>query len=90
MTAHKGNLGHMMSAAGSVESALACQSLKSGMIPPILNLVKPENGIDKDLRLVREPIICGPSKEDCRRIVIKNSFGFGGTNASIVFAEYKA
>ena len=84
-----GNLGHMMSAAGSLESALACKSLETGLIPGLVNLEKPDSGISDELNLVKESIDLGISNVGRRRLVMKNSFGFGGTNACLFFAELK-
>ena len=89
VTAHKSNLGHMIGAAGAIESALAALCLTHKMIPGILNLDNPEEGIGDQVRLLQETI--NEPKSNCdksRRLVLKNSFGFGGTNVSLVFAEY--
>uniref|UniRef100_A0A1L3THU2 beta-ketoacyl-[acyl-carrier-protein] synthase I n=1 Tax=Paracyclopina nana TaxID=565004 RepID=A0A1L3THU2_PARNA len=88
VTAHKSNLGHMIGAAGAIESSLAAISLQTGQIPGILNLDEPEEGIGKGVQLVRESIYESEKKRDTRRLVLKNSFGFGGTNVSLLFAEY--
>ncbi len=91
VTANKGNVGHMIGASGAIESAFSALSLKTGKIPRICNLKNPEAGIDDDVRLVRETISCDIScEQNERRLVLKNSFGFGGTNVSLVFAEYIA
>ena len=87
VTANKSNLGHMIGAAGTIESAIAALSLKHGRIPGILNLDNPEQ--DDDVRLLKHSIH-EPRNSSCdkRRLVLKNSFGFGGTNVSLLFAEY--
>ena len=79
----------MLSAAGSLEAALACKSLETGSIPGLVNLDKIESGIDNGLHVLKESIDLGKSKVGRRRLVMKNSFGFGGTNACLFFAEYK-
>lgn len=57
------------------------------MIPPTVNLEQPNVGVDLDLvALQSRP---WEATEAARRIAVKNSFGFGGTNASLVIAEYK-
>ena len=90
ITAHKSNLGHMMSAAGSVESAISCLSLKTGKIPGTINLTDFDKELPEGLNIVTKSIDESNSVDSSRRrLVIKNSFGFGGTNASIVFGEYK-
>lgn len=91
VTAHKSNLGHMIGAAGAIESSLAAISLKKGQIPGILNLENPEEGVGDHVRLVRESIhqdLRTNAADSQRRLVLKNSFGFGGTNVSLIFAEY--
>ena len=90
VTANKGNVGHMIGAAGAVESAFAALSLKTGKIPKIANLDHPGDGIGEGVRLVRDTIVVEKNNdsESDRRLVLKNSFGFGGTNVSLVFAEY--
>jgi len=84
--APKGALGHLMGAAGAVEAIIGILSVKSGMVPPNLNLE--EKAGDFDLNYVT-----GGPVEWCRRngeprIAVCNSFGFGGTNASICIGEY--
>ena len=87
VTANKSNLGHMIGAAGTIESGIAALSLNHGRIPGILNLDNPEQ--DEDVRLLKHSIH-EPRNSSCdkRRLVLKNSFGFGGTNVSLLFAEY--
>ena len=87
VTANKSNLGHMISASGSAETAMTCLSLCSGKVPGILNC---ENVNDNgELKLLKNSIDSGISQDHRRRLAIKNSFGFGGTNATVILAEYK-
>ena len=88
VTANKSNLGHMISASGSAETAMTCLSLQTGKVPGILNLHSPPSEIG-GLRLLKNSISTGSSEATCRRLAIKNSFGFGGTNATLILAEYK-
>jgi 3-oxoacyl-[acyl-carrier-protein] synthase II len=82
----KGAVGHMLGAAGAVEAAFAVLAVRDGIVPPTLNLDVGERGEDGvgefDLDYV-------PNKAKKRevRAAMSNSFGFGGTNASLIFAK---
>jgi len=78
----KSMLGHAMGAASSFESIACCLSLTAGVIPPTINYETPDPECDID---------CVPNKarKQKTRIVMNNSFGFGGMNCSLVFAAYK-
>jgi 3-oxoacyl-[acyl-carrier-protein] synthase II len=92
MVSHKGQLGHMLGAAGSTESALALLSLRHGLIPANANLETLDDDLDDcEVRLVRENVFAVDDGEwnSRRRLVLKNSFGFGGTNVSLLFSEFK-
>lgn len=87
VTANKSNLGHLIGAAGTVEAAFSAMSLKTNVIPGTLNLDNPEEGIGEGVRILDKTITdCRP--QGYRRLVLKNSFGFGGTNVSLVLADY--
>ncbi|WP_333023374.1 beta-ketoacyl-ACP synthase II [Wolbachia endosymbiont of Pentidionis agamae] len=75
----KSSIGHLLGAAGSVEAVFSILALNSGIIPPTLNLYNPSEGCD--LNFV-------PLKAEAHHIkyALSNSFGFGGTNASLIFA----
>ena len=88
VTAHKCNVGHMMSAAGAFESVFCAKTLQTGHIPGIVNLDHPEEGIGDQFHVLKTSTQLPKSSTNERRLVLKNSFGFGGTNASLVFAEY--
>ena len=92
MVSHKGQLGHLLGAAGSVEAGIALLSLKHGAIPGNANLESLDEGLESSgVNLVRENVIdVGDEWIGRRRLVLKNSFGFGGTNVSLLFAEYKS
>lgn len=87
ITSNKGSIGHLLGAAGAVESIFAVLSCHHATVPPTVNL---EHSIDASLSIVSQPNCAWslPAGVD-RRIMIKNSFGFGGTNASLVIAEFK-
>lgn len=74
----KGYTGHALGAAGGVEAVIALLALRDGLLPPTLNLREPDPALR--LPVLREPRRARP------RIVASNSFGFGGSNACLVFA----
>lgn len=85
----KGSHGHLLGAAGNLESVFTVMAIKSENLPPSLNI---EN-VDEDTKLnfVTEPGEKWITKSsDGRRIALKNAFGFGGTNATLCFAEFKS
>ena len=75
LVANKSQLGHLMGAAGSIELALSIMSLKHRIIPPTANVDEVLDGYSPNVR----------TKSESHKItsVLCNSFGFGGTNASI-------
>jgi len=83
VTSNKGSLGHTLGAAGALESIFSVLSLVQGIVPPCANLEEADPDCSRGLNLVQG----GPyrEKDQAQRIVLKNSFGFGGTNVSLVF-----
>lgn len=86
----KGSLGHGQGAAGAMESCLAIMALYTATLPPNLNLEQPDPSLPLDrVRFTpNKPIAWNLEDEQERRILVKNSFGFGGTNASLCMASY--
>jgi 3-oxoacyl-[acyl-carrier-protein] synthase II len=80
MSSTKSAIGHLLGAAGSVEAIFSILALREGLVPPTLNLDNPSPGCDIDL-------VPHKAKERPVRYVLSNSFGFGGTNASLIFAR---
>ncbi len=78
MSSTKSATGHLLGAAGAVESIFSLLAIRDGVVPPTLNLENPsrESVID------RVPLQAQERRVD---IALSNSFGFGGTNASILF-----
>ncbi len=78
----KSMMGHLLGAAGAVESAVCVQTLQSGVVAPTINLDNqdPECPLDFVAHTAREKQV---------QHVMTNSFGFGGTNATLVFSKYK-
>ncbi|MBP2300322.1 beta-ketoacyl-ACP synthase II [Azospirillum picis] len=79
MSSTKSATGHLLGAAGAVEAIFAILALRDQVAPPTLNLESPSEGCDLDL-VPLQP------KERRIRHVLSNSFGFGGTNAALVFS----
>ena len=74
----KGQLGHCRGAAGAVEAAISLLAMQNGIIPPTINQISKDP--DCDLDYVSN--VARKAKLDC---VMSNNFGFGGTNASLIF-----
>lgn len=79
MSSTKSATGHLLGAAGAVEAIFAILALRDQVAPPTLNLDNPSEGCDLDFVPLRP-------KERRIRHVLSNSFGFGGTNAALVFS----
>ncbi len=78
MSSTKSAIGHLLGAAGSVEAIYSIMALRTGIVPPTLNLENPSEGCDIDLVPLK-------AKERKVKVALSNSFGFGGTNASLIF-----
>lgn len=79
MSSTKSSIGHLLGAAGAVEAIFCLKALQEGIMPPTLNLEDPIEGAeDMDLVALK-------AKERKLTAVMSNSFGFGGTNASVIF-----
>ena len=74
----KGQLGHCLGAAGAVEAAISLLAMQNGIIPPTINQISKDPDCDLDY----VPNVARKAKLDC---VMSNNFGFGGTNASLIF-----
>jgi 3-oxoacyl-[acyl-carrier-protein] synthase II len=80
MSSTKSSVGHLLGAAGSVEAIFSILAIANGVVPPTLNLDNPSPGCDLDL-------VPHQAQERPVRNALSNSFGFGGTNASLVFSQ---
>ena len=78
MSSTKSAIGHLLGAAGAVEAIFSILAINDNVVPPTLNLDNPSEGCDIDL-IPHQP------KQRKVRAALSNSFGFGGTNASLVF-----
>ncbi|HEX6956541.1 MAG TPA: beta-ketoacyl-ACP synthase II [Ferrovibrio sp.] len=84
MSSTKSSIGHLLGAAGAVEAIFSILAIKTGVVPPTLNLDDPSEaaeGID---------LVPHKAKKRQVRAALSNSFGFGGTNASLVLKRYDA
>jgi 3-oxoacyl-[acyl-carrier-protein] synthase II len=82
MSSTKSSIGHLLGAAGAVEAIFTILAMRDGIVPPTINLDNPS---------VETPIDLVPhqSKKKDIDVVLSNSFGFGGTNASVVFRRLR-
>ena len=80
MSSTKSAIGHLLGAAGSVEAIFSILAMRDGIVPPTLNLDNPSDGCDLDFVPHR-------AKSKVVRAALSNSFGFGGTNASLIFTQ---
>lgn len=83
MSSTKSAIGHLLGAAGAVEAIFSILAINEGVVPPTLNLEDPDP--------VCEGMDLVPLKAKEKRVdyVLSNSFGFGGTNASVIFKRFK-
>jgi 3-oxoacyl-[acyl-carrier-protein] synthase II len=74
--------GHMLGATGAVETVITVKALETGIVPPTINLERPSPGCDLNL-------VANVRQERRVDAALTNSFGFGGTNTSLVVARLK-
>ena len=84
MSSTKSAIGHLLGAAGAVEAVLSVKALQDQICPPTLNL---ENPADEVAHMDLVPL---KAKPKALKAVMSNSFGFGGTNSSLIFKKYEA
>ena len=82
MSSTKSMTGHLLGAAGAVEAIFCVLAIRDGIVPPTINLENPEDEVG-DFNLV-------PNKAQKKEVnvALSNSFGFGGTNASLVLKKF--
>ncbi len=83
MSSTKSMTGHLLGAAGAVEAIFSVLAIRDGIVPPTINLQDPEEEVG-DFNLV-------PNKAQKKevKVALSNSFGFGGTNASLVLKKFE-
>lgn len=82
MSSTKSSIGHLLGAAGAVEAIFCMKAIETGVVPPTLNLNDPAEGCE-GINLV--PL---EAQERQVKAALSNSFGFGGTNASVVVQAF--
>lgn len=76
----KSMTGHALGAAGAIESAFCIMAIKDQIVPPTINLENKEESVELDL-------VPGKARDGKIQNVLNNSFGFGGTNACLIFSK---
>ncbi len=83
LSSTKSMLGHLLGAAGGVESVVCVQSILHQVVHPTLNLQNPDEGCDLNY-------VPHTAQEGGVRVVLKHSMGFGGHNAALIFKKFEA
>ena len=73
--------GHLLGAAGSTEAIFTILSLRDGILPPTLNYEEPDPECDLDY-------VPNVARRKPIQVAMSNAFGFGGTNATLIFKKY--
>lgn len=81
ISATKSMTGHLLGAAGSVEAIFSILSIRDGIVPPTINLENPDPECDLDY-------VPQKAKEVKLRVAMSNAFGFGGSNATLIFRRF--
>jgi 3-oxoacyl-[acyl-carrier-protein] synthase II len=83
MSSTKSMTGHLLGAAGGIEAIFSVLSIKDGIIPPTINLETPDPECDLDY-------VANKSRNSSVNVVMSNSLGFGGHNATLVFKRFES
>lgn len=81
VSSSKSMIGHLLGASGSVEAIICVLTLKDQIITPTINLDNPDEGCDLDY-------VPHTAREQEINVALSNSFGFGGTNGSLIFTRF--
>ena len=81
ISSSKSMIGHLLGASGAAEAIISVLTLKDQVISPTINLDNPDEGCDLDY-------VPHTAREQEINVVLSNSFGFGGTNGSLIFSKY--
>jgi len=79
----KSMTGHLLGAAGAIESIASIMAIQLGIVPPTINFTTPDPEIDQKLNLT-----LNKAQERTVNYAISNTFGFGGHNASVIFKKF--
>lgn len=82
VTSTKGAIGHMLGAAGAVESIICVKAIQNNIVPPTINLENPDPECDLDYAP-------GKAREMQVNAILNNSFGFGGHNATVLMRKFQ-
>jgi 3-oxoacyl-[acyl-carrier-protein] synthase II len=82
VSSSKSMTGHLLGAAGGLEAAITVLAVHTQRVPPTINLVTPEDGLDLDY-------VPNVQRDMPIRYALSNSFGFGGTNGALVFKKFE-
>jgi 3-oxoacyl-[acyl-carrier-protein] synthase II len=77
----KSMTGHLLGGAGALEAGICVQAIRTGLIPPTINLDQPDPACDLDY-------VPGQARQAEPEVVLSNSMGFGGHNVTLVFQQY--
>ncbi|MEP3588523.1 MAG: beta-ketoacyl-ACP synthase II, partial [Marinobacter sp.] len=78
----KSMTGHLLGAAGAVEAIFSVLAVRDGILPPTINLDNPDDGCDLDF-------VPHNSRKADVKVALSNSFGFGGTNGTLIFSRFE-
>ena len=81
ISSNKSMIGHLLGASGSAEAIISVLTIADQVVPPTINLDNPEEGCDLDY-------VPHTARMQSINVVLSNSFGFGGTNGSLIFSKF--
>lgn len=82
MSSTKSMTGHLLGAAGAVEAIFSMLAVRDGVLPPTINLDHPDEGCDLDF-------VAHKARDADVKVALSNSFGFGGTNGTLIVSRFE-
>ena len=82
VTSTKGQIGHCLGAAGSIEAIICLKAMEDGIIPPTINQIESDENCDLDY-------VPDVARKADLNIIMSNSFGFGGTNGVVIMKKFQ-
>jgi 3-oxoacyl-[acyl-carrier-protein] synthase II len=79
----KSMTGHLLGGAGGIEAVFSIKAIEEGVIPPTINYENPDSECDLDY-------VPNVARHKALRVAMSNSFGFGGTNAVLIFKRFES